>query len=211
MHELLAFTFFIPFVGILFTPLIKEKSKRKKTVFVLLSVAVLSFILFGITDASKMSTEQNAKAVSPTIETPKPTSSDPCEGLSGNHMHECIQMQNAILKGQELQNPLKATITHDSYAVYVKNTEATEWDQCLISLDDENPDKDYFTSDGFIVKPGQTETVPWSSFANFENVRFNYFQTKPTSLDLECVVGGQTDPKTNAFTGGKTHRSIFTF
>lgn len=119
----------------------------------------------------------------------------------------CNEMKFAQTEGIALQHPLKANVKFDSHAVYITNLENTEWDVCgaipneTISIED-------FVSDGFIIKPGQTVMVPWSNMANDKDQRFNYFTTKPSSVSLECTVGGHTDPN-GAFSGGELHKSIF--
>lgn len=139
-----------------------------------------------------------------------PTPKDPCADYVGtSQMGDCMKLQDAMDKGQALQHPLKASVTFDNSAVYITNNEQVEWDQCTATLDEQDPSADNYQSDGFSLNAGQTQTIRWMDFTNAESTRFDYFQTKPQTVTLDCQVGGQTDPKTGAFSGGAEHRSIF--
>lgn len=139
-----------------------------------------------------------------------PTPSDPCTPYYGtSQLGDCMKLQNAMNKGAALDHPLKANVTYDSNAVYITNTENVEWDQCTATVNESDPSADNFQLDGFVVNAGQTVTIRWADVVNNENTRFDYSQTKPYSIDLDCIVGGQTDKNTGAFSGGEHHRSMF--
>ncbi len=127
--------------------------------------------------------------------TPKPT--EDCSKYSGSDRTFCFQFQQAQEEGEALKHPLKAKIRYDNYGIYITNTENSEWKQCTVIPDYLDNAADNYVSDEFVVNPGQTTTVSWANLANNENVRFNYYQIKPYSINLDCTVNEET------------HRSIF--
>ncbi len=196
-------------------PLLKRVSTNTgiKIIGGIFGVGLLMVIIFGSlgsmyggssnTGNNSVSTKAAANG------SPVPTK-DPCEQYLGTpQMVDCMKMQDALEKGNATRYPLKAKLSFNSTALYITNTETQEWDQCTATVNETDPQADNFQSDGFLVKPGQTVSVGWGNFANAEQVRFNSFQTKPQTIDLDCQVGGTTDPKTGAYSGGQEHRSIF--
>jgi hypothetical protein len=138
--------------------------------------------------------QEQAQSVS---DTPS-ISQDPCRQYMGSQMYvDCENVGDAMNKGQMLKYPLKAKVTFDSTALYITNEDTQKWEGCGATVNEKDAEGDNFTSDGFDINPGQTESIGWSNFANAEQARFNYFQTKPQTIDLECAVGSQN------------HRSLF--
>lgn len=164
--------------------------------FVLLVAGV---VVSHFTPSTSSSVVQTASAPTPTKSMePTPTPNDPCAAYVGTDQYaSCMDLEDARQKGAALEHPLKATVTFDSLYLYVTNTENNEWKDCTATLDDTNPEGDNFQSDIFTLKPGESQTISWGNFSNLESQRFNYFQTKPQFVDLDCTVGGQE------------HRSLF--
>ncbi len=176
---------------------------------------VIFFILAVSTSKSGNQNNDNqnnySQSTQPTGEAVTPPSTDPCRDYMGTDKYGfCMDMQEAAKKAEALNHPLNAIVTHNDYAVYVTNNETTEWDQCILTVNeaDTSASGDNFESDGFVVKVGQIATIRWANFTNAESQRFDYAHIKPYSLDLDCVVGGHTD-KTGAFSEGQHHRSMF--
>jgi hypothetical protein len=177
-------------------------------IFFILAVATSSTKSQGNTDQNNASQQPTAIIKATSKATPTPT--DPCHDYVGTQYSNCMELQEAAKRGEALSHPLKATITHDDYAVYIKNNETTEWDQCTLIVNEADTVKsgDNFQPDGFVVETGQTVTIRWANFTNAESQRFDYVHVKPNSLDLDCIVGGHTN-KNGAFSGGQEHRSTF--
>src|SRR2546430_11810729 len=106
-------------------------------------------------------------------------------------MAYCLQMQAAMKKGDALQHPLKANVTYNNSAIFVTNQESVEWDSCYLEVNGITTSTDKFSSNDFAVSAGKTVTISWSDIANDEGQRFNYFQTKPYLIDLDCSVNNQ--------------------
>lgn len=168
-------------------------------------------VIFGLGilgTAARYGTTDNKQDVAAGKPTPTPT--DPCWQYYGTDKAQfCIQLENAQREGDALSHPLDGTVTFDNSGVYITNNEKGLWAQCTATLDELDPSADNFESDGFVIEAGATEHLGWGTFTNNESERFNYFQIKPNTLAVDCMVGGTTDPKTKAYTGGQEHRSNF--
>ncbi|HEV2339440.1 MAG TPA: hypothetical protein VGT05_01590 [Patescibacteria group bacterium] len=190
----------------------KQLATPAQTVVTLVVLAAIVFFgikfMLSLFSTSPATTDTTTPA-STTNGSPTPTT-DPCAQYLGTpQMVDCMKSQDALEKGQATRYPLKAKVTFDNTALYITNQETTEWDQCNAVVNETDPQGDNFQSDGFVVNAGQTESIGWGNFANAEQQRFNNYQTKPATITLDCVVGGTTDPKTGAFSGGQEHRSTF--
>ncbi|HWY80060.1 MAG TPA: hypothetical protein VNW29_06920 [Candidatus Sulfotelmatobacter sp.] len=164
-------------------------------VFVLVVATLNANSKSSITNNSTPTSQEQTQSISNTPTLPK----DPCRQYMGTQMYvDCENVGDAMNKGQLLKYPLKAKVTFDSTALYITNEDTQKWEGCGATVNEQNPEGDNFTSDGFDINPGQTESIGWGNFANAEQARFNYFQKKPQTIDLECAVGNQN------------HRSLFT-
>lgn len=137
-------------------------------------------------------------STSPIDDTPTPI--DPCKQYAGTDQFvPCNQLKSSMEKGLELKHPLKAKITYNNYSISITNTENVEWTGCTAELNNIiNPSTDTFGANVEDLSPGQTATIRWMDMVNFDNQKYNYYQTKPSSIDLECSVNKEL------------HRSIFT-
>lgn len=137
-----------------------------------------------------VSKTQQKENSAPAKKTPTPTT-DPCENQIGTKFYAtCV---TSLETKNELSHPLKAKISHDAQALYITNTESTNWVECEVFVNDSDPQADNFGTSGFGFKilAGQTATISWASLVNNENQRFNYYQTQPSLIDLDCSVNGE--------------------
>ncbi len=187
----------------------KEQKTRKRSATLYGLAIVVFFILIAITAPKTPPVTKNTPVVSPTIEikktdlakpsnNPTPTSTDPCHEYQGtDQWQSCNKLNYALKHGQE--PALNATVRFGSTYLSITNNDNIEWDACNAYIPNETDPNAYVNDTGIVVSPHQTGTIAWSDLTLNDGTRFDYYSTKPESVEIDCSVGANHD----------SHHSLF--
>lgn len=185
-----------------------QKTRKRATIFYGIAIIVF-FILIGITAPSSQTVNKNTSTVSSTegvkkpsptkpSDTPTPTSTDPCHEYQGtDKWQECNQLNIATSLGAEPK--LDATVRFENTYLSITNNTDIEWDGCIAYIPNYLDKDPYYNTTGIVIKPHQTGEIAWADLTRDSGERFNYYTTKPQSIQLIC----------NLKTTGKEANKIF--
>lgn len=107
--------------------------------------------------------------------------------------------REAFLRLTQAAKPkLKVSITFTSTYLSITNDEEVELTECVAWLPKYSTTA-YGNEEWITLTPHQTKSIAWGNLTLDDGTRFNYFETKPHSVEITCTLSSPREERSQIF------------